>query len=179
MISQRLRILLDPLSYCDRGRIPYVGPHTAAAVRAALNRRLMRDFQLLPAPATPQGGLEREVLDNWTFLRRSAYLIGAYRRRNAVLQQIGFQHCDPGLQRFLQLKLPAIEQQGAACSVDEGSLLRQGCEILEPWLRPLHAAWRRRLELLFPESSSTWFIPGDALPDRSLIYLAIHYAKTT
>jgi type III secretion system OrgA/MxiK family protein len=178
MDAQCLRVMLDPLSYCDASRLPVGRPDTAEA-RAVLNHWLIRQYRLPSAPERALNAQEREICSLWFYLRRSAYLIGAYRRRNAVLQQIGFQRCDPVLQRFLQLQLPGIPHQGAVCAVDESSLLRQGTDVLEPWVRALSPAWRMRAELLFPEESVVWSRPSGEALDRSLIFLAIHYAKTT
>jgi len=177
MQSELLRVMLDPLSYCDPSRRPLVLP-SEARTRAVLNQHLIRKYRLPGMPTGQLSGLEREVLANWFHLRRAAYLMGAYRRRNALLQQRGFQQCDPVLRQFLLLQLPGMVSLGAHSQVDENSLLLHGADILEPWLRPLRPGWRARAALQFPDSVA-WSSPSGEPLNRSFISLALHYAKTT
>lgn len=172
-----LRVMLDPLSYCDPSRRPATLP-SEARTRAVLNRQLLRRYRLAGMPTGQLNPLEREVLASWFHLRRAAYLIGAYRRRNALLQQRGFQQCDPVLRQFLLLQLPGIVPLSAHSQVDENSLLLHGADMLEPWLRPLSPAWRARAALQFPDSVA-WSSPSGEPLNLSLISLALLYAKKT
>lgn len=169
-----LKLMLDPASYCHPSRLPLEVPQS---LQAALNRSLMRQYCLTVPTYGVLSSLEREVLSAWFCLRRCAYLIGAYRRRNAVLQQLGFQACDPVLQKFLMLPLSSLISQDTQTGVSEADLLQSGAEVLEPWLRPLPQAWRARAALLFPAAVDLSSPRADAL-NRPLISMGLHHAKT-
>lgn len=169
-----LKLMLDPMSYCHPSRLPQGVP---LSVPLALNRRLMRQYRLAVPAYGVLSPLEREVLPAWFYLRRCAHLIGAFRRRNAVLQQIGFQACDPALRKFLMLPLSPLIPPDGRTGVTEADLLQSGAEVLAPWLQPLSPAWHARATLLFPAAVDLSLSGGDGL-NRPLISIGLHHAKT-
>ena len=178
MTHALLRVLFDPASYADAGRLPPAAASLLAG-RAALNRRLMRDYALPARMLAPLDAHEQRVLDAWFDLRRAAFLLGGFRLRAQVLQQIGYLRLDPGLRRFIALPLP-LPPVRAAEPLDDNVILRHGVAMLAPLFTPLSAAWRARAELLFPvDVASALSVPDDQPVNRTLIQLALFYAKNS
>jgi type III secretion system OrgA/MxiK family protein len=173
-----LKVLFDPLSYVDPGRVSArVAPD--GALRAALNRALIGQYALPDADLAALTTDEYWVLDAWFGLRRAAYLLGCRRLRAQVLQQIGFLRCDAGVRRFLTLPLPCAEVQAPGVALSENVLLRYGAELFEPLFSRLAPALRARAALLFPEDVSAVLSADSERPlHRSLLQLAIHHAQT-